>query len=303
MTLAGGGAVAGATTASISLSDVSGPPDDYAVVLLYADAENVTAYEANVTYDPAVVDVVAVAGADIPSPNGTIDHGSGWVTLNSSREESKDDPTLATLLVHVRPDAEPGATAELSFVPGETTLTNETGEVPIDSYLGATVRVEQPATDVATATSTPPPTPTPTPTPTTTPTPTPTTTPTPTPTTTPTVTPTATPTPTATQTATPTPTATPIQTPTATATPTATDTSTATDTPNQATTSGVGAAGTGGDVTSTPSTTTERVTLYVPENETETASETTGGGGPGFGLTAAVFALGAVVVARRRRSP
>jgi hypothetical protein len=268
--LAPSGAVA--ATNEVSMSGFSEEPGEIGLVLVSAQATNVTAYEANVTFDPDVVTVVAAGRQDFPNPEETIDREQGWVRLSATSDDPVDDPVLTSLVVRVLSGAEPGTETDLSFVEADTTLTNETdGELPIDAYGNATVGVLQP--DTPTATPTPESTPTATPTATPSPTATPTVTPTPTVTSTPTATPTSTPTPT--------------DTPPETTSPTPTRTETVSPTPTPTPTAFPG----------------ETETTAPPSTPTDTAPGTTTGTGPGLGPVTAVLAVlvAAALIRRTRR--
>jgi len=269
---------AGATTNEITMSGFSEEPGEVGLVLLWAQATNVTAYEANVTFDPDVVTVVTAGQRDFPTPEETVDRENGWVSLSASREEPVDYPVLASLVVRVSSDAEPGTETELSFVEADTTLTNATdGELTIDAFGTGAVSVLQPDTPAPTATPTPAPSPATTPTATSTDTPTPTPTDTPTPTPTPTPTDASTPTPTPTDASTPTPTPTTTPTPTQMPSPTPTETVTQTQ-------------------TVAPSPTPTATASPEPTLTTTTAN------GPGFGLAVTLLAiLVAAGLARRSR--
>jgi len=265
---------AAVATNEVSMSGFTADPGEIGLVLVSAQATNVSAYEANVTFDPDVVTVVAAGRQDFPNPEETIDREQGWVRLSAERNEGVDDPILTSLVVRVLSGAEPGTETELSFVESDTTLTDATdGELTIDGYGSATVNVVEPDT------------PTPTPTPESTPNLSVTATPTVTPSPTPAVTPTVSPTPTATPTATPTPTETP--------TSAQTDTPTETTTPTQTTVSSPTPTATEAPVTTTaPATATP--TASPEPTPTDRAPTTTTGEGPGFG---AVVTLLVVLVA------
>jgi PGF-CTERM protein len=274
---------AAAATNEMSMSGFSEEPGETGLVLLSAQATNVTAYEANVTFDPDVVTVVAAGRQDFPNPEETVDRERGWVRLSAEQSEPVDDPVLASLVVRVLSEAEPGTETELSFVEADTTLTNATdGELSIAAYGNATIDVLQsdtPTPTVApesTSTLTPERTPTATPTVTTSPTPT------------PTATPTLTPTPSATQTPTQTETARPTETATSTRTSTASPTPTVIETTDETETTAPPAA--------TPTATPE-------PTPTDPAAETTTETGPGFGLVVTVLAvLAATGLLRRTRN-
>ena len=262
---------ADAATNEVDMSGFSEEPGEIGLVLLSAQATNVTAYEANVTFDPDVVTVVAAGRQDFPNPEETVDREQGWVRLSAERSEPVDEPILASLVVRVLSEAEPGTDTDLSFVEADTTLTNATdGELSIDAYGKATVSVLQPETATHEQTVTPEQTGTPTATPTQTSSPTPT--------------PTATPTPSVTPTATATPTATPDQSPS----PTDTERPSPTSTPSQTS---------AGSPSPSPaeSPETEATPTASPVPMTPTATDrpgtTTATEGPGFGPSVTLAAL------------
>jgi len=263
LALPGAIASTGATAATneVDMSGFSEEPGETGLVLLSARATNVTAYEANVTFDPDVVTVVAAGRQDFPNPEETIDREQGWVRLSAERSEPVDEPVLTSLVVRVLSEAEPGTETELSFVEADTTLTNATdGELPIDAYGNATVEVLQP--DTPTPTATPEPTATPTATPTRTPSPSPT--------------------------ATPTATLTPSTSPTDTATPTATPTETASQTDIDSSSPTPSASPTS---TASPSPSPTDSPVPMSPTPTDRPGTTTATEGPGFGLTVTLVAL------------
>jgi len=255
----------------IAASDASREPGEYAVVLLTAQAANVTEYEANLTFNASVARFAFATGADFSEPNVRSDNTAGWVRLDQAADSPTDDPTLAGLMMQVRSDAIPGDRTELEFVPSETSLTNEThGAVDIDTYQNGRIVADEPE---STPSPTPPPTATPSPTATATPTPTPT------------------PSPTATST----PTANGAPTPPATATGTETATVTPSPTPTRSQT-----------LTATPGTPfpteTPTETPTVTDGDDATPVTTTGDG-PGLGVGLALLAVAGVALLVGRRAP
>lgn len=215
-----------ASTTVVTVGDgatVTGEPGETMTLTVRANATGVRGYQANLTFDPNVVEVESVSRSeDFEKPVSNVNNDEGWVSFNQIRSSETDDPVLATVTLTVTGAS--GDSTKLSFAEEDTKFADGNGETfSSQMYDPLEVSVES---------STPTPTATPTSTPTATPTSTPTATPTSTPTETPTATPTATPTSTPTETPTATPTATPTSTPTATPTATPTETSTPTDTPS-----------------------------------------------------------------------
>lgn len=256
--------LAQADSTRVAVSDASREPGEYAVVLLTAQAANVTEYEANITFNASVVRFAFATGADFSEPNVESDNEAGWVRLDQSADSPTDDPTLAGLMIQVRSDAIPGDRTELEFVQSETSLTNEThGEIDIDAYEHGQFAVDEPE-------STPSPTPTPTPSPTATPSPT----------------PTLTPSPTATETAT----ATDPLTQTSTGTPTPATASSPTPTPRPTT------------ETATPVPTGTPTATPTDTDSDDSTPVTTTGDGAGLGIGLALLAVAGIALLARRRA-
>ncbi|MEF8829306.1 MAG: cohesin domain-containing protein, partial [Haloarcula sp.] len=195
-------ALAPGSASAISLGDtvsgesgdaISVTPGETVTVQVWANATAVRGYQTNVTFDPTVAEVDAVAGSDdFDDPVANVNNDAGWVAFNQLRSGETNDPVLAEVTLTVPADAT-GST-QLSFVESDTKLSNSDGEtVAPESFNSIELRVDTGS-------------------------------PTPTDTTTPTETDTATPTETDTDTAAPTETDTAEPTETDTATPTETST-------------------------------------------------------------------------------
>ena len=179
---------------------VEGQPGDEVTVTVWANASDVQGYQANVSFDPGVVQVVSVSGsADFDAPVSRVDNEAGIVSFNQLRDSGVDDPVLARLTLELVGSAESETT--LSFDESDTKLSDSgPSEIGLATFDGATVAIQSAETPTATPTPTPTPNQTETATPTPTPTPNQTETATPTPeengTSAPSTTPTPTPTPT-----------------------------------------------------------------------------------------------------------
>ncbi|WP_247730085.1 cohesin domain-containing protein [Halovivax limisalsi] len=105
-----------------TLSLVSGSSSDgSATVTLETDVEAVAGYQANVTFDPDVVQVESVSGVDMSDPVVNVDNEAGWVSFTQSQATSTEAPTLAEITFDV---VESGET-ELAFVADDSLVNNE----------------------------------------------------------------------------------------------------------------------------------------------------------------------------------
>jgi len=93
---------------------------DSLVVTLSATADDVAGYQANVTYDPSVLRVRSVDGADFEDPVANVDADRGWLMLTQSQVNGTDDPTLARITFDIVGDA--GDATDLGFVADDTSL-------------------------------------------------------------------------------------------------------------------------------------------------------------------------------------
>ncbi|WP_049928693.1 hypothetical protein [Halopiger goleimassiliensis] len=98
-------------------------PEGTAQVSLLATGENVAGYEANVSFDPSVVQFANASGEDLPDPVTNSDAEDGWVYLTSSHQDGHDDPTLAVLEFDVVGEADDEA--ELRFIEEDTLVNTE----------------------------------------------------------------------------------------------------------------------------------------------------------------------------------
>jgi hypothetical protein len=272
----------GATSSNrVAVSDASRAPGGYAVLLLTAEATNVTAYEATLTYNASVIRLSVVTGSeDFPEPNVDSNTDDGRVRFDATASDSADSPILAGIVIQVRSEAEPGTRTSLSLVAAETMLWNATqSDIDIDAYESGRIRVREPDE---------------TPRPTTSATPTPTVSPTPTPTErqTQTASPTLSPTVTATATLPPT-----TETRTVSPTPTATETPTATGEPPTQTRTPSPEPGSPGRAA------TDTATALPTDTDTAGATPVqTDGAGPGFGsLPGLIAVLSAGLLGRQWR--
>lgn len=120
--------------ATITLEVVS-ETDDTVEVVMGTDAQDAAGYEANVTYDPAVLTLDTIEGVDFDEPVTNTDDDAGWVKLTQAQGSGMKAPTFARLTFTVTEAVE----TELSFLEHETAVNNEELELLELAYHGATI--------------------------------------------------------------------------------------------------------------------------------------------------------------------
>lgn len=120
--LAGGLAAAEQSTDTMSLTSASAGPGETVTVELRTTAGDVAGYQANVTFDPDVVRVESVAGADMDDPVTNVQNESGWVFLTQSSASGSDATVLAEITFAVREDASPGDGSDVGLVEADSML-------------------------------------------------------------------------------------------------------------------------------------------------------------------------------------
>ncbi|WP_256295750.1 cohesin domain-containing protein [Haloarchaeobius salinus] len=122
-------------SATLSLTETEvESTDGTATVTLAAEGSDVAGYQANVSFDPDVVRVQSVSGADYSDPVQNVNNEDGWVFLTQSQSDGMDDPELATITFEVVGDE--GDRSTLSFVESDTRINDGAGEhvdVQLDS--------------------------------------------------------------------------------------------------------------------------------------------------------------------------
>ncbi|WP_440990487.1 cohesin domain-containing protein [Haloarchaeobius baliensis] len=114
-------------SATLSLSSAEAEStSDTVTVTLTADGSDVAGYQANVTFDPSVVQVQRVSGADYSAPVQNVNNDAGWVFLTQSQADGMDDPQLATITFEVV--GSDGQRSTLSFVESDTRVNDADGE-------------------------------------------------------------------------------------------------------------------------------------------------------------------------------
>jgi len=114
-------------SATLSLSSAEAEStSDTVTVTLAADGSDVAGYQANVTFDPSVVQVQRVSGADYSAPVQNVNNDEGWVFLTQSQADGMDDPQLATITFEVV--GSEGQRSALSFVESDTRVNDADGD-------------------------------------------------------------------------------------------------------------------------------------------------------------------------------
>lgn len=104
----------------LRLSGEQNPDDDTVVVSLSTTADDVAGYQANVSFDPSVVRVTSVAGAEFDEPITNVNNDEGWVFLTQSRANGTSAPTLARITFEIVGEA--GSQTGIEFNTDDTLL-------------------------------------------------------------------------------------------------------------------------------------------------------------------------------------
>ena len=105
----------------VRLGSTTVDPGDTTTVQLSTDATDVAGYQANVTFDPAVLEVESVTGTDsFGDPVVNVNNEKGWVFVTQSQVDGTDEPALATITFAAVGDD--GARSSLGFVSEDTVL-------------------------------------------------------------------------------------------------------------------------------------------------------------------------------------
>ncbi|WP_435359763.1 cohesin domain-containing protein [Haloarchaeobius sp. DFWS5] len=93
-------------------------------VQLTATGDDVAGYQANLTFDPSVVQVTSVEGADYARPVQNVNNDDGWVFITQSQAQGSDDPVLATITFEA---VGSGGQSALQFVEQDTKVNDVDG--------------------------------------------------------------------------------------------------------------------------------------------------------------------------------
>lgn len=129
---------------TVGIESVSGPPGEKVDVAVWANASNVSSYQLNVTYDPRVVDVVSIDGADFDDPVTNVDEDDGWAMFTQTNVGGVDDPVLAVVTLRVQNTSAVGTETVLSIRAADTALFDSaSNEIPIDRLDDGAVTVSE----------------------------------------------------------------------------------------------------------------------------------------------------------------
>lgn len=131
---------------------------DTLTVTLTATGTDIAGYQANLTFDPDVVQYRSASGVDFSDPVANADQTAGWVFLTQAAADGTDDPTLVRVSFEIVGDGDPG----VGFDQSNTLLNDADAEnvdagYETDAVSGLTVTTTSP-----TPTASPSPTPSPT---------------------------------------------------------------------------------------------------------------------------------------------
>lgn len=147
---------------------------DTLTVTLTSTGQNVAGYQANLTFDPDVVQFRSASGVGFADPVTNADQTAGWVFLTQSAADGTDNPTLVRVTFEIVGDGDPG----IGFDRSNTLLNDADAEnvdpdYETDAVAGLSVTTTSPTvtasptvTSSSTASSSASDTPVPTPTPT-----------------------------------------------------------------------------------------------------------------------------------------
>lgn len=144
--LAATGAVAAVQEdVDVAVGSTTGTPGSNVTVDVTVRAANVSGYELSLLYDPDVVSVASVQGADFSDPVTNVNREAGRLNATQVSVDSVDDPTLARITFELV--GEPTNESALRFDEAGTELFDENSEsIFVDSYSEGLVRVNSTGT-------------------------------------------------------------------------------------------------------------------------------------------------------------
>lgn len=117
----------------VRLGSTTVDPGETTTVRLATDASEVAGYQANVTFDPDVLEVASVSGTEsFGDPVVNANNDEGWVFVTQSQVEGTDEPALATITFAAVGDD--GQRSSLGFVGADTVL-NDADSTTVDVSL------------------------------------------------------------------------------------------------------------------------------------------------------------------------
>ena len=135
-------ATGGNPVGTLSVTDDTAQPDGQASVNVRTDATDVAGYQANITFDPEVVDVTNVEGIDFADPVVNVNNDEGWVYVSQAQATNADAPNFAEITFDITTEERSAAT-NLSFVYEDTLLNAANGSTRYVDYSPGSVSVAQ----------------------------------------------------------------------------------------------------------------------------------------------------------------
>ncbi|WP_327053866.1 S8 family serine peptidase [Halomicrococcus gelatinilyticus] len=137
-------ATGGNPVGTLSTTEDTVQPDGEASVRVRTDATDVAGYQANVTFDPSVVEVTNVEGIDFADPVVNVNNDEGWVYVSQAQATNADSPVFAEITFDVTAEERAVAT-NLSFVYEDTVLNAANGSTRYVDYSPGSVSVARTA--------------------------------------------------------------------------------------------------------------------------------------------------------------
>ncbi|WP_256295930.1 cohesin domain-containing protein [Haloarchaeobius salinus] len=134
--LAPGVVAAEQSEATITVGDASAAPGETVTVAVAVEGENIAGYQANLTWDPTVLQFESVEGADFSAP--VQNANEGWVFMTQSQSSGTQSPTVARVTFTVVGDG--GDETDLAFVEADTSTNDESSQL-VTAVEGGTVTV------------------------------------------------------------------------------------------------------------------------------------------------------------------
>jgi len=117
------------TSGTLSVGSATDSSGSTVTVPLEVTGASVAGYEANITFDPGVVQFAGASGIDFSDPIVRSDNSAGYVFVTQSSASAESSPTLAELSFQLVGSS--GSSTSLSLVPGDTRVNNETSTLPV----------------------------------------------------------------------------------------------------------------------------------------------------------------------------
>lgn len=120
------GSESSSTDATMIVEGTTAEPGETVTVPIVVEGESIAGYQANLTWNDAVLRFESVEGVDLSDP--VTNEGAGWVFMTQSQTEGVTSPTVARVTFTVVGDA--GAETTVSFVDGDSSANNDTTQLP-----------------------------------------------------------------------------------------------------------------------------------------------------------------------------